>query len=229
MCLKSVEMITKYRDKVKSLESRIEAIQNEEEAEKIIAKAEIEANKAIRTLEAKSGKKKMAMISAQRDHGQRLWFQSHKDRSDGKIFLFFIDVSHCPLNIYLILTEKSRLKGKRLTAKEREKAMEAAESLKLKKIAEFQARVAKRKRRNKLSEIAQLGSVSGKKLKKRKSHFEDELTNTKAAREFRHSSKHQVFKGGSQGQGQGRRPNLNQKNASQRKSTRKFNEKVKRH
>jgi len=78
-------MIAKYRDKVKTLETQIDSVIKEEEAEKTIARAEIEANKAIKMLEAKKLKKKNKKRAAieQRDPNARVWFQTHKDRADG--------------------------------------------------------------------------------------------------------------------------------------------------
>jgi hypothetical protein len=80
-------MIAKYRDKVKSFEPQIDSIIKEEEAEKTIARAEIEANMAIKMLESKKAKKKSKKNTpgGKRDPNDRIWFQTHKDRMDGKV------------------------------------------------------------------------------------------------------------------------------------------------
>jgi len=102
-------MIVKYRDKVKSMESKIEAIMTEEEAERTIAKAEIEANKAIKSLESRNAKKKKKnAIAETRDEGQRQWFQSHKDRSDGKITFFYHYPSVAFSTTYILLNTNRR-------------------------------------------------------------------------------------------------------------------------
>ena len=92
-CILSSEMIAKYRDKVKTLEPQIDSVIKEEEAEKTIARAEIEANKAIKMLEMKKVKKKNKKQAAaeKRDPNQRIWFQSHKERIDGKEFEIWLD------------------------------------------------------------------------------------------------------------------------------------------
>ncbi len=100
--------------------------------------------------------------------------------------------------IFHNFVEKDKLKGKKVrsSAKDRAKATEALEDMKIRKMAEFQARDAKRKRRNKghgdKNGVEPQGAErGGPKKNKRKSHFENEITNTKSAREFRHQPKNQ--------------------------------------
>ena len=92
------------------------------------------------------------------------------------------------------MIEKDKLKGKKVrgTGKDRAKMAEAVEDLKLRKMAEFQAREAKRKRRGVKGAgkaANDKGPQTGAKKTKRKSNFQEEITNTKSAREFRHQPK----------------------------------------
>jgi hypothetical protein len=68
------------------LEEEIESITKEEEAEKSLVRAEIEANKAIKMIQDKKAKKKKKKGQAPDpdSNKSRIWFQSHKDRQDGK-------------------------------------------------------------------------------------------------------------------------------------------------
>jgi len=77
------EIIAKYRDKLKKMESEIEAIMKEEEAEKSLVRAEIEANKALKMIQDKKTKKKKKKGQSNAPENGRVWFQSHKDRKDG--------------------------------------------------------------------------------------------------------------------------------------------------
>jgi len=175
------DMIVKYRDKVSSLEDQVETIMAEEEADRTIAKAEIEANKAIKMLEIKKAKKKSKRneIKQKEDPNHRSWFQTHKDRVKEKDGLKLKQKG-----------VKSGRRGRGTTAEDRKMIADSEENIKLKKLKEFQARDAKRKRRNKLKP-QENGSRPGapKKSKKKGSHFDDELTDTKSARKFRHQPK----------------------------------------
>lgn len=82
--MKITEIIAKYRDKVKAFETEIESIMKEEEAEKTLVRAEIEANKALKMLEVKKSKKKKKGGVPQPGEKSRVWFQSTKDRKEGK-------------------------------------------------------------------------------------------------------------------------------------------------
>lgn len=81
----SLEIIAKYRDKLKPLETEIESIMQEEEAEKTLVRAEIEANKAIKMIQDKKTKKKKKRGGGppEPQSKSRVWFQSQKDRKDG--------------------------------------------------------------------------------------------------------------------------------------------------
>jgi hypothetical protein len=78
------EIIAKYRDKLKLMEAEIESIMKEEEAEKGLVRAEIEANKAIKMIQDKKTKRKKKRGQPDPADKSRVWFQSTKDRKDGK-------------------------------------------------------------------------------------------------------------------------------------------------
>ncbi|ODN02868.1 putative ATP-dependent RNA helicase DDX27 [Orchesella cincta] len=128
------EIIVKYRDKLASLAEEIESVANEEEAEKSLAKAEIEANKALKMInDTKTGKKKRKRGKGGSDgvgvgggvggEKGRVWFQNSNERK----------------------AENEKLKG-RGPAQMRQALKDAEDDKKMKKIVEFQARQAKRKR-----------------------------------------------------------------------------------
>lgn len=172
------EIIAKYRDKLSSLDEEIESVMEEEEAEKTLAKAEIEANKALKLVgETSSGSKKKrkrgkgtSEAPAAGEKG-RIWFQTSKERK----------------------AENEKLKKGRNPAEVRQAARDAEEGKKMNKIIEFQARQAKRKRKGvkggQNGELAMNAKSGGVKKGKRKSHFDDELTDVKGARQFRHQPK----------------------------------------
>lgn len=108
-----------------------------------------------------------------------------------------------------------------MTKKDRAALTEANEEEGLKRLQEFQARQAKRKRKTKKGDHMPepMDGPRGKK-KKRQSHFDEELTNVKAAKKFRHQpkvvprSKGQDFMG--------------QKNKADKKHSQKFTKRGKR-
>jgi ATP-dependent RNA helicase DDX27 len=169
------EIIGKYRDKLTALAEEIETVIEEEEAEKSLAKAEIEANKALKMVsETKTGSKKRKRGKGGSDlppagEKGRLWFQTSKERKD----------------------ESDKLKKGHGPAQLRQQKKQAEDDKKLKKTVEFQARQAKRKRKGMKggTETMTNGKSGGGKRGKKKSHFEDELTNVKSARQFRHQPK----------------------------------------
>lgn len=213
------EIIGKYRDKLTSLEDEITGVIEEEEAEKSLAKAEIEANKALKAVnDTKAGGKKRKRKGGKGGGGDesgmvgekgRIWFQTSKERKD----------------------ESDKLKKGRAPAQMRQAKKEAEDDKKMKKMVEFQARQAKRKRKGlKGAELG--GGVNGKapggKKGKRKSHFDDEITNVKSARQFRHQPKsfaksdNKKAKGGGGPGGKGGKEDGG-KNKSERKFKQKFN------
>ncbi|CAG7730376.1 unnamed protein product, partial [Allacma fusca] len=72
---------------------------------------------------------------------------------------------------------------------------DAEDERNLKKLTEFQARKAKRSRRVKADGNSASGGdlAMGPNKHKKRSKFEDELTNTKKARKFRHNKLHHFF------------------------------------
>ena len=191
----------KYRDKIQSLEKDVEAVMKEEEAEKSILKAEIEANRAMKLLEEKQTKKKKGKKAQQlEDEKKRIWFQTHKERMKGMSLQFWVfeKVDVCSVQLtdfyFHALVEKEKLKGMlgRPNADDRQVMAEVEEERKLKKLQDFQIRQAKRKRKKTVGGDVEFGAQNGgpaAKKTKRRSNFDDELTNTKKAREFRHVSK----------------------------------------
>jgi len=161
-----------------ALADEIESVSQEEEAEKTLAKAEIEANKALKMVsDTKTGggkKRKRGKGGGGSDlpptgEKTRLWFQTSKERKD----------------------ENDKLKKGRNPAQIRQQVKEAQEGKKMMKMVEFQARQAKRKRKGIKggSDAMTNGKSPGGRKGKKKSHFEDELTNVKSARQFRHQPK----------------------------------------
>lgn len=66
----------------------------EEEAEKTLVRAEIEANKAIKMIqEKKSKRKKKRNGPPEPDTKSRNWFQSQKDRKDGKHTFIVVSIT----------------------------------------------------------------------------------------------------------------------------------------
>jgi len=202
------EIIVKYRDKLATLAEEIESVANEEEAEKSLAKAEIEANKALKMInDTKTGKKKRKrgskggeVVGGEKGRG---WFQNSKDRK----------------------SESEKLKG-RAPVQMRQALKDAQDDKKMKSIVEFQARQAKRKRKG-IADVTTNGKSpsGGAKKGKKKSHFDDEITNVKTARQFRHQTKSFSTKGN---KGMSNNKGMNKKsesNKSERKFKQKFNNK----
>ena len=65
-----LEVITKYRDKISSLENDIKEIEHQEKEEREMRATENQMNKAKRILEESGGS----------EQAKRAWFQTHKER-----------------------------------------------------------------------------------------------------------------------------------------------------
>lgn len=74
------EIVEKYRKKVAALESEIEKVLQEEQAEKMLAQAEQQLNVTEKKLKAQMDKNNKSFPSAQ----PRQWFQSHRERMEEK-------------------------------------------------------------------------------------------------------------------------------------------------
>ena len=77
------EVITKYRDKISSLEKDIKEIEIQEKEEREMRATENQMNKAKRILEEKG----------ETEQAKRTWFQTHKERlqEKGNHTLTFLD------------------------------------------------------------------------------------------------------------------------------------------
>lgn len=93
------EIIAKYRDRLKGMETEVESVKQEEEAERSLTRAEIEANKALKMLEENKGRKAKKRKNGKLvdgDERQRVWFQSQGQRSDGKFpFILKLKINCC--------------------------------------------------------------------------------------------------------------------------------------
>ncbi|KAL1502227.1 hypothetical protein ABEB36_007400 [Hypothenemus hampei] len=162
------DIIEKYRQKIKYLEPQIADILREEEEERLLSKAENQANKMQKIL---SGDKEP----------ERPWFQTKQQRKQEKITL---------KNIGKGKSAKSKEKVKRKDTKQSDQNDD-----KLAKVAAIQARTIKKKlKQKKISTVGTDVSFNGHNIgKKKKSHFGD-LVDTKNAKGLRHQSKFQKKK-----------------------------------
>lgn len=159
------DIIDKYRQKVKSLEPQIAQILQEEEEERLLSKAENQANKMEKVL---AGVKEPA----------RPWFQTKQERKKEQTKLKNLAKTGKAVN------------GKQKKAKSSPK--DDPEEQKLAKIAAVQARAAKRKfKQKKIGKVGNDTSFNGASaVKKKKSHFKD-IVDTKSAKKIRYQSKFQ--------------------------------------
>ncbi|KAK3085997.1 hypothetical protein FSP39_011961 [Pinctada imbricata] len=158
------EVITKYKNKINSLEKDIKEIEKEEDEERVTRATENQMNKAKRLLEG--GKEKDSM--------KRTWFQTHKERQMEKDALRLGDYNKLP-------RKKRRMNEvqKQVTAEDRVKN-------EIRKSREYSIRVGKKafkpKKLRAFSENEDRNNnvhgQKGKKQKKKnkKSAFDEELT-----------------------------------------------------
>ncbi|RZF43669.1 hypothetical protein LSTR_LSTR015675 [Laodelphax striatellus] len=169
-----VEILEKYRKKVERLEPEIETILKEEEAERLLAKAENQANKVDNMI--KEGKK-----GGERP---REWFQSNKERMKEKERLKLGGEGKKNGKRKREDEEGELEVGKEGGGMKKKKGEDAAESRiknEMNKVALLQARMAKRKgQKRKMNAVydpanrAANGNAGGKKRKK--TAFESDLT-----------------------------------------------------
>ncbi|XP_066156893.1 probable ATP-dependent RNA helicase DDX27 [Euwallacea fornicatus] len=157
------DILEKYKQKLISLEPQIIQILQEEEEERLLSKAENQANK-------------MEKMLAGTKEAVRPWFQTKQERKKEQIKLKTLNDSK---------SDKTKQKKK---SKKDLKDKEQSDGLS--KIAAIQARAVKRK--NKLKKISAVGNRSNgneqMRGKKRKSHFDD-LVNTNNAKQMRYQPK----------------------------------------
>ncbi|XP_076624413.1 dead-box helicase Rs1 [Colletes latitarsis] len=203
------DIIEKYNKKLDSLQADVEKILEEERNERELAKMENQANRAEKLLMNENGKDE-----------QRNWFQTRKERKEEKE--------------KLLLTEKPKNKGKKNKSKSKEPSNIVEEKKKkvtkepkketaedrakgeLDKIAAFQARLAKKKNKQKKIRTVMDDdkfSVNRKaSLKRPKSSFAADLTDTskKAVKRMRYEAnvkKNQNKKKGAQNFSLGKKDN----------------------
>lgn len=166
------DILNKYKDKVEKLESQIKQILHEEYEERILSKAENQANRAEK------------IIKGEREP-KRPWFQTAKERKDEKNRLSLEESKKPPKNDKLKKDKNVKVKNKKLI-----KTADDRVNDELEKVMLLQAKFAKKK--NKPQKIRSVEEKEPwKKLpkKKSKSHFSD-LTNTsnKNVKKLRHEA-----------------------------------------
>lgn len=178
------DIIDKYSKKLQSLETDVNKILEEERNERELAKIENQANRAEKLLKSESNK-----------GAERTWFQTQKERKEEKEKLSLTEKQSTnkekkqnkePSNI--IEDKKKKSKGpKQETAEDRA-------NRELEKIAAYQARLAKKKnKQNKIRAVVENDKFSSNRkasLKRPKSSFADDLTNTskKAVKKMRYEA-----------------------------------------
>merc|ERR1719508_103192 len=170
------EVVAKYTDKLAIVEEDVNKVLEEEKADREIAKLENRTNKIRNNLTGEGG-----------NEADRAWFQSAKEREEEKKRLKL--KSRDP-------TDTKTKKKKRDAIRTPHRPEEAEDMKKMEKEADYYARDAKRKRKNK--KIRSFNDNDGNKesmkaVKRKKSSFEDNLVNTsqKSVKSFRHvANKH---------------------------------------
>ncbi|XP_048779309.2 probable ATP-dependent RNA helicase DDX27 [Ostrea edulis] len=166
------EVISKYRDKINKLEKDIAEIEQQEKEESYLRATENQMNKAKNLLE----KDKNGM-----DDQKRIWFQSHKERMQEKEALRLGEFNKLP-------------KHRKTSSKEKKKAITAEDRVnhEIQKSQEYAIRNSKKSFKQKKIRVFKEEDLSTNKLqnkggKKRKSAFDQELTNTgkNAIKKFR--------------------------------------------
>lgn len=80
-----LDIVTKYRAKVEKLDAKVKEILDEEYQEKLLLKAEAQANRAEKTLKSSLAKKgKKSNKSVEEKPEKREWFQTDRQRKDEK-------------------------------------------------------------------------------------------------------------------------------------------------
>ncbi|ELU10207.1 hypothetical protein CAPTEDRAFT_141736, partial [Capitella teleta] len=169
------DVVTRFREKIDSLESEITAIERQEVEEKEMRITELKVNKAQKMIEHQE-----EIMS----RPKRGWFQTHNERMREKeLFLFllsFLETLRLDVHSALPRTHKiSKSKQKRLTTDDRVEH-------ELRKAATFAARSAKKQ--NRTTRIQTIDNIkTSRKPKGKKSSFEKELTSTsgKSLKKFR--------------------------------------------
>ncbi|XP_066249276.1 probable ATP-dependent RNA helicase DDX27 [Euwallacea similis] len=159
------DILDKYKQKLIALEPQIIQILQEEKEERLLSKAENQANKMEK------------MLAGTKD-AVRPWFQTKQERKKEQVKLKTLNTSK---------SDKTKQKKK---LKKGSKDNEQNDGLS--KIAALQARTVKRKnKQKKISAVANESSANGQvRGKKRKSHFDD-LVNTNNAKQMRYQPKFQ--------------------------------------
>ncbi|XP_053401705.1 probable ATP-dependent RNA helicase DDX27 [Mercenaria mercenaria] len=170
------DVISKYRDKISSMEKDIEEIELQEKEERELRATENQMNKAKRILE----ESKDEMNSDQK----RVWFQTHKERMAEKTAL--------RLGEYDLMSGKQKKKKKDMV---QNKTAEDRSNFEIQKAQLYAAKFAKKSLRQKrmrgFDDDDQKGAGPSKKKKQKKpklkSAFDKELTNTgkSAVRQYR--------------------------------------------
>ncbi|XP_057657133.1 probable ATP-dependent RNA helicase DDX27 [Diorhabda carinulata] len=160
------DILEKYRTKIQSLENEINKILQEEYQERLLSKTENQANRAEKLLK---GEKQEV----------RPWFQTKKQRKEEKQKLSLKNV-----------TDKNKIKKKGKNKNDSEDRI----NNELNKVALVQARLAKRKQKQKKINTVRDESFqsNGNVGKKRKSHFSDLVdTSNKKVKKLRYESNFQ--------------------------------------
>ncbi|RZC36258.1 ATP-dependent RNA helicase DDX27 [Asbolus verrucosus] len=164
------DILDKYRDKLNKLEPQIEQILQEEYEERLLSKAENQANKAEKLLKGESSQ-------------ARPWFQTKKQRKEEKDKLSL--KNHDPKKADKKQNTKKK-KGNKDTPEERVKN-------EVGKVALLQAKLAKKKHKMKKINAVEDKTIEGGKkggVKRKKSNFGEDLWNTsqKNAKKLRHEA-----------------------------------------
>uniref|UniRef100_A0A1I7ZI18 RNA helicase n=1 Tax=Steinernema glaseri TaxID=37863 RepID=A0A1I7ZI18_9BILA len=162
------EVVEAYGERIASLADSVKRIEGELALEKEMAQTESAMEKAENRLDGGT------------DAEKREWFQTNKQKEDEK------------------RRQKDEYKKKKAAEKAKEKASKTPEDVKLEKIAAFQAREAKRERRNKRIRAIEDDAPShgGSHAKKKKSSFTNQLTSVgaKSVKKFRHGPDDEEFR-----------------------------------
>lgn len=181
------DIIEKYNKKLQSLEPDVEKILEEERNERELAKIENQANRAEKLLKNDDSK-----------GVQRTWFQTQRERKEEKEKLLLTEKQPKPNKINKKQNrEPSNLVEEKKKNKSKEPKKETAEDRakkELEKIAAYQARLAKKKnKQKKIRTMVENDNFAGNKkasLKRSRSSFAADLTDTskKAVKKMRYDA-----------------------------------------
>ncbi|XP_078339049.1 putative ATP-dependent RNA helicase DDX27 isoform X2 [Crassostrea virginica] len=198
------EVIGKYRDKINKLENDIVEIEQQEKEESYLRATENQMNKAKKLLE----REKNGI-----DDPKRSWFQTHKERMQEKEALRLGEFNKLP-------------KNKKASNKEKKKTLTAEDRVnhEISKSQEYSVRSSKKSFKQKKirvfkDEDMKNNKQENKKGKKRKSAFDQELTNTgkNAIKKFRSGPSFKEKKElGLLGKKRGQKPNAGAKKGKKR-------------